>query len=162
LANLPVPNPSGWLTILSKLGVTGIVRWFLSDTVIPVALVDSEILLQATSSTPLVNAPASAGELTAPAANTRLATTGALPGGPYNLTFWLGTANEVNYLRIRRRNAADTADIWSFRWGTGGTPGISVFGLHVLLANNEFVVVENVNAGGAGAVYQAAIFASAG
>ena len=159
MANTPVQNPSGWLSILSRLGITGVVRWFLSDTVIPVALVDSSITLNASSSTPLVNVPASGGEFIAPGAGTRLATTGPLPAGPYSMTFWL-TASEAVTFRIRRRNAADAADVWAFRPVVSAN-FISV-ALRLNLAVNELVVVENVVAGSAGAVYQASIFVNAG
>jgi hypothetical protein len=166
LANYPIQDSSGWLTILRKFGLTGIVRWVLSDTVIPVALIDSEVTLNASASTPLVNVPASGGEFTAPAANTRLANTGPLPAGPYSMVFWLSD-NEPNNFRIRRRNAADTADIWSYRLSNGGsvaqpTTGFIVISLRLLLAVNEFMVIENINAGAAGTLYQSAIFVAAG
>jgi hypothetical protein len=148
------------VSILSKFGLTGLQRWFMSDTVIPVAIVDSEITLSAATATPLVNAPASGGEIAVPAANTRLATTGALPAGPYTMVFWIG-ANENNAIRVRRRNAADTADIWAFRH-VSANAGFQQFALRLFLAVNEFVVVENVLVGGAGSIYQAAIFISAG
>lgn len=136
----------------------------MSDTVVPVALVDSSITLNASASTPLVNVPASAGELAVPAAGTRLATTGALPAGPYSMVFWI-SHNDAQSFRIRRRNAADTADIWSFRMhnllaNTGC--GLLQLALRLNLAVNEFVVVENVAVGGAGSLYQASIFVSAG
>jgi hypothetical protein len=163
LANTPVQDSSGWITILRKLGITGITKWSLSDTVVPVALVDSEVTLNASASTPLVNVPASAGEQAVPAANTRLANTGPLPAGPYTMVFWIGT-NEANAFRVRRRNAADSADIWAQRFaaGVGQGPGFTNFGLRLILAANEFVVIENVGIGGAGTVYQASIFVSAG
>jgi hypothetical protein len=160
LANVPIPNPSGWLSILTRLGITGFARWFLSDTVTPVALVDSSITLNASASTPLVNVPASALEVIAPAANTRLATTGALPAGPYSMVFWIASG-ETNSFRIRRRNAADTADIWSFRFHTPNANSL-VVALRLLLAVNELVVVEVINGGNAGVAYQASIFVSAG
>jgi hypothetical protein len=145
------------------LGITGAVKWFLSDQVVPVALVDSSVTLNASSSTPLVNVPATAQEQIAPAANFRLANTGALPAGAYTMVFWLGT-KESNEFRIRRRNAADTADVWTFRFSTGATqgPGFVNVGLRLILAVNEFVVIENVQAGGAGSPYQASIFVNAG
>lgn len=160
MANVPIQNPSGWLTILTRLGITGIVRWFLSDTVQPVALVDSSVTLNASSSTPLVNVPASALEVIAPGIGTRLATTGALPAGPYSMVFWIA-AGETNAFRIRRRNAADTADVWSFRFVIPNANSL-VVALRLQLAVNEFVVVENIFGGTAGIVYQASIFVAAG
>lgn len=163
MANTPIQNPSGWLSILTRLGITGLARWFLSDTVVPVALVDSSITLAATSSTPLIGVPATAGPQVLPAANFRLATTGPLPAGPYSMTFWI-SSSEGNHFTVRRRNAADAADIWSFRYSSGGGfgPGLVVLSLRLLLAVNELVVVENLNAGAAAQLYQAAIFVSAG
>jgi hypothetical protein len=141
--------------------MTGVARWFLSDTVVPVALVDSSITLNAAASTPLVNVPASAGELIAPAVNTRLATTGPLPAGPYSMTFWISATEGTQY-RIRRRNAADTADVWAFRPAKSGASDVLVLSLRLLLSANEFVVVENASPGTAGQAYQASIFVSAG
>ena len=163
MANTPIQNPSAWVTILSKLGITGIMRWFLSDTVVPVAIVDSEITLNASSSTPLIGVQASAGEQVAPAANFRLATTGPLPAGPYSMTFWIsGNEPGGNNFRIRRRNAADAADVWAFRFFHGAGATFPVLSLRLLLNVNELVVVENINAGGAGSLYQASIFVNAG
>jgi hypothetical protein len=149
--------------MLSRLGAAPNLGGFALDTVVtPVSLVDSDITINASTSTPLVNVPASGGELIAPAANTRLATTGALAAGPYSMTFW-NLANEGNNFRIRRRNAADTGDIWTFRFPIGSAlSGPVVLALRLVLALNEFVVVENVAAGGAGVAYQASIFVSAG
>jgi hypothetical protein len=134
---------------------------FALDTVVtPVSLVDSDITLAANLATPLVNVPASAGEITAPAAGTRLATTGALPAGPYSMTFWV-SAGEATALRVRRRNAADTLDVWSFRPHLVANNFYN-FALRLVLALNEFVVVENVGVGSAGIVYQASIFSASG
>jgi hypothetical protein len=138
---------------------------FALDTVVtPVSLVDSDITLNAAASTPLVNVPASAGEIVAPAINTRLATTGPLPAGPYTMVFWI-SASELNNFRIRRRNAADTGDIWSAFCRLGSASGTGYFpniALRLQLALNEFVVVENAAAGSAGIIYQANIFVAAG
>jgi hypothetical protein len=110
----------------------------------------------ATSTVP-IDVPFTAGEVTAPAANTRLANTGALVAGQYNLTIAF-FAGEGNSLRIRRRNAADGADIWSQRIVIGNAMWISPFQLRVVLAASEFVVIENVSAGTAGTIYQASIW----
>jgi hypothetical protein len=61
-------------------------------------------------------------------------------------------ANEQN-ARLKRRNAADGADIWSQRI-QGGLPLFLRFNLLV----NERIVVETVLAGSAGYIYQASIF----
>lgn len=78
------------------------------------------------------------------------------------MVFWM-MALEGNNFRIRRRNAADTADIWSFRFPVlSPANGPVVLALRLILAANEFVVVENFGAAGAGVAYQASIFVNAG
>jgi hypothetical protein len=148
--------------VLSRLGSAPNLGGFALDTVVtPVSLVDSDITLAAQVSTPLVNVPATAGELVAPAINTRLATTGPLPAGPYSMTFWI-SADENNTFRLRRRNAADTLDVWSARLsGQAGRTFLNL-SLRLVLASNEFVVIENAAAGLAGITYQALIFSAAG
>jgi hypothetical protein len=141
---------------LNRLGVKGIATHRWDPVVHPVAVVDGSI--QAVAGQTL-DVPFTAGEVTAPAANTRLANSGALVAGVYNLTVWWGTS-DTNGIRLRRRNAGDTADIWSFRMqsgGVGGTP-MAPIPLRVLVAVNEFFVVENIGAGGVGVVYQATIW----
>src|SRR5258708_35813623 len=132
----------------------------LDGTVYPVTLVDSDITLSAIATAVLLGVPASAGELIAPAINTRLANTGALAAGNWTLTVWVG-ASEGNSFRLRRRNALDVADVWSFRFQLGVIQPFVIV-LRVAVAQNEFFVVENVVAGTAGIAYQAAIFAAAG
>lgn len=161
MANLPVQNPSAWLAILTRLGITGVVRWFLSDTLVPVAIVDSEITLSATSTTPLLGTPASGGEIVAPAAGSTLATTGPLAAGVYSILIWIGIS-EANSLRIRRRNAADTADIWSFRLPMIANTAVFIGPLRVSVAQNEAIRVDVIALGGGGQVYQAEIFSSPG
>jgi hypothetical protein len=156
---LPI-RATAFQNVLSRLGAAPNLGGFALDTVVtPVSLVDSDVTLNASTSTPLVNVPASNGEIVNPLANARLASTGALPAGPYSMVFWL-SANAANELRIRRRNAADAADIWAFRFGIQGTNGVLVFSLRLLLALNELMVVEVINA--TAGTYQAAIFSSAG
>jgi hypothetical protein len=161
---LPI-RATAFQNVLSRLGAAPNMGGFALDTIVtPVSLVDSDITLNAAASTPLVNVPASAGELVAPAANTRLATTGPLPAGPYTMVFWFGcTEGATTTFRIRRRNAGDTADIWSHRFaGSGAAPPFYSVALRLLLALNEFVTVENPSAGGVGSIYQGTIFFTAG
>lgn len=146
--------------LLSRLGVKGIARLRFVPDVVPVAVVDGSIQavgLQA------LDVPFTAGELTAPAINTRLATTPALPAGQYNLTF-IVFANESVSFRLRRRNAGDTADIWAQRISCGSgqpsNPNVAptIYTIRVVVATNEFFVLENVTAGSAGITYQASIW----
>ena len=76
------------------------------------------------------------------------------------MVFWI-MSPEGNNWRVRRRNAADTADVWAFRLALPAS-GMTVLALRLLLLVNELVVIENVTAGGVGVTYQASIFVSAG
>jgi len=139
-------------------------RWFLSDTVLPVALVDAEVALTANSVAPLYGTPATAGELAAPAANTRLADTLALAAGNWTVTFIASCseiATAVCPFRLRRRNAADNADVWALRCNAlGGTT--LFYSARFSIAASERFVIENVNAAGGGTTYQGSIFAVPG
>ena len=79
------------------------------------------------------------------------------------MVFWI-SADESNTFRLRRRNAADTADIWGMRISSSGGARTTFlnFALRLNLAVNEFVVIENAGAGNAGVAYQASIFVNAG
>jgi len=161
LANAPIQDPSGWISILRRLGITGLRSWYLADVVVPVALVDSEITLTAIAEAQLLGTPASAGELAAPAANTRLADTGPQNVGNYAALIWMGIS-EANSLRVRRRNAADAGDVWSFRLPMAINSTFVLGPIRIFLAQGERLVVENITAGAGGSVYQAALFFGAG
>src|SRR5438876_11576019 len=107
----------------------------MSDLVLPVALVDTSVAINALQVLPAFGSPASGGELVAPAANTRLADTGALAAGTYTFTVWVGASEGNTGLRIRRRNAADAADIWLQRFGSGAAFCIQVTFRTPLAAN---------------------------
>lgn len=127
----------------------------ISNVVQPVSLVDSNIILQATTSSQVCDTSFTAGESVAPAANTRLVNTGAQTAGTYAAKITLSTGGETNDWRIRRRNAADAADIWVIRFRTSTYEELN---LTVVLQTNERLVAENVGAGGAGVVYNANIW----
>lgn len=151
-------------TVATRLGLRGLINWTIQDQIIPVSLVDSDVVLSATTVAPLFGTPASGGELVAPAANTRLADTTGLAAGNWTFLVLAGSGETTVSLpayRVRRRNAADAADIWSYRYQS---PGGSSFQLtfRTALANGERIVVENVAAGTGGVTYQASIFALAG
>lgn len=161
----PIPNPSGWLGILTKLGLTQSPRFTLNDVVQPVALVDSEITLNAITVPTLYGTPASGGETAAPGAGTRLADTGQLTAGAWVCTVFFssndnGAAPNNLAWRLRRRNAADAADIWSFRFAQGtANVAWSPITLRLTFAQSERLVVETVGAATAATTYQASIFA---
>lgn len=89
--------------------------WYLSDTVIPVSLVNSQITLDANISETAMQF-ATNGTSVAPAANVLLADTGQLPAGRYLFRCYIGwnDTGVVNSVNIEHRNAADAADIWAF------------------------------------------------
>lgn len=158
MASVPIPAPT-WLSLLSRLGIQRFGAWALGDVVVPVALVDAASAnLNVTALAPLYNTPASAGELVAPAANTRLADTGQLPAGNYTFVFTMA-AGEAALFRIRRRNAADAADIYTMLQRTTAQGSSYVFQMRLTMAASERMVIENPTVGGAGVLYHAAIFA---
>lgn len=161
IQDTPVNNP-GWLSgVLSRLGIPFLPTFFYRNIVVPVSLVDSGVSL--TVSAPLFGTPASAGETVAPAANTRLADTGQLVAGNWSLLVIIGTnQGQGTAFRLRRRNAADNADIWSSYINMPpNTLNFSLTGRFSVSANERFVV-ENIGAGQAAQTYQASIFSVAG
>ena len=143
--------------LLNRLGVRGVTTLDFLPHILPVAIVDGQVSAVATSSPPL-DTPFTAGELTSPVANTRLADTGALVAGQYNITLAL-MSGDINNIRLRRRNAADNADIWSQRLAVAQTPGAFLtLQLRLILAAGERVVVEIVSPAVLNSVYQASIW----
>lgn len=156
------------VALLQRLGVYGEdtgVPWWLENIILPVAIVDAgQVTLQATAVPFPLGVPASAGELTTPGALTRLADTGQLAAGAWNVYVIAGVQDTSN-VRFKRRNATDTADIWAQRLyaGGGGTATrdetFAILGpLRVSVVNNERLVVETVIAATAGGIYNANIW----
>lgn len=113
--------------------------WYLSDTVIPVALVNSQITLDANISETAMQF-ATNGVQIAPTAADLLADTGQLPAGRYlfrTFTNWADTTTE-NQVLIQHRDAANAADNWAFEQVVGVT-GTNRFEQEwvELLAENE-------------------------
>lgn len=158
MANTPIQNPSAWVSILTRFGITGIARWFLSDTVLPVALVDSSVPITAIASTPIFTVPFSAGEQIAPPVNTRLADTGPLPAGTYSFVAWM-SAGENNSLRLQRLLADNATAAWSQRFFVGSPV---IVGARCVVAVNERIIITNAVVGGAGIAYSANILLAAG
>jgi hypothetical protein len=125
--------------------------FYLSEMVQPVSVVDSRINF-ITQSAPIIPAlRSSAGELTNPAANTRLADTGQLPAGDYYVQMFLsGSTLATGYVRLKQRNAADAADVNTLmvRYNMSPVTYDAVF--VYTLAQNERLVIENSIAVGAG------------
>lgn len=147
-------------TVLRRLGVTPFPRepFELARTVVPVSLVDSDIILSATL-LPVLGTPASAGELTAPAANTILADSGPLNAGNYAILWWV-SANDPNAFRLQRRNAGNTADVWAYRMQVGTSVFSAPALIHAEVQQNERFRILNVATGTAGTVYHAVLWAT--
>lgn len=152
--------PGGFIDLIRRLGIAippgQDVPFELTGNVLPVAIVDAPNI-NAVTVAPILGIPASAGELIAPAANTRLADTGGQAFGDYNFTLVVSSADGNSY-RVRRRNAADAADIWSSRIFTLGSTTYQ-WNSRFHLELNERVVIENVTAGVG--TYQASVWLTA-
>lgn len=141
----PVTDPSNWSSIFSRLGLKNFGAWFISDTVQPVSIVDSEVTLTAIAAPPAYGTPATTGEAINPAAGQLLADTGALAPGNYFLRFFnSGTANAA--YRLHRRNAANAADIWAVRFDVLTGIQLSFTDVRFTLAANERFTVESIGA----------------
>ena len=130
------------------------------NTVQPVSLVDSDITLSAVSTTQTLDTPATNGELAAPAANATYATGPvAAMDGVYAVTIAYGCTNEGGIIgtRLVRRNAADTADIWSVMINPSRSN--ELLSMNVVLKAGERIRLNNgASAGGAGSAHQGAIW----
>lgn len=141
-----------FISLLNRLGIRPPFDegFLLSNTVQPVSLVDSDISLQAVSTTINCDTPFSAGAKAAgTAANTVYADTGALSAGTYAL-FILGgfdmTAGTFETFLLQRRNAANAANIWEqyVIMGTGNT-GTLAISMTVTLLDQERIRILNKN-----------------
>lgn len=93
--------------------------WWLSDTIQPVALVNSQVTLNALVDQSAMQF-ATNGIVAAPAANALLADTGALDAGRYLFRVFIGWSDGTlnQQIQLRQRNAANAADIWVFEYGS--------------------------------------------
>ena len=106
----------GFTAVFERLGIQAVPagqQWFLSDTLIPVSLVDSDITLNA-NITPVAQVLSSEGRKTAPVAGLLLADTGQLPAGLYNFVVHLSCFETVGNTQfaVQHRNAANGANIF--------------------------------------------------
>lgn len=159
LARIQSPT---WLALLTRFGIAYPPAFDLNSVVQPVVIVDSSIPISVQAQDVLLGTPASAGEVANPAANTRLADTGALAAG--NWTFscrWAQNLAAVSDWRIRRRDAADAADVWSSRMAWAASNGYGVLTFRSVILTGERLVIENTSSG-VGGTFQASIFATQG
>jgi len=135
--------------------------FLMSNTVQPVSIVDSDIVLTAVTTSITQGNPYTAGELAAPAANTVNADTGAQAAGNYAYRIQIAhnVAANVNYQwRIERRDAANAANIWGqiVSFWTAGTAFQDLSGTLTLAAGERLRVI-NVS-GPLGLTVQASIW----
>jgi hypothetical protein len=156
LFRLPFSFPG----VLRRLGITDpAIKFDLSSSVVPVSLVDSDIVIPTSTLPPLFGSPATIGETNNPAANTRMADTAALAAGTWFCQFiYSSTAGTINY-RIKRRDAADAADVWSITQCNPAAAHDNQLTMHLTIAQSERLVIEHVT-GGVGGICQGAIFAT--
>lgn len=125
----------------------------MSNVVTPVSIVDSDITLQAITTSILLAAPYTAGSSATPAAGTVLADTGAQSAGNYVILVTYGADFAVsvntNAFEIQRRDAANAANIWTIMSSiAAGSQGF-IQSLNVTLALNERIrVVQYQNSPG--------------
>jgi len=130
--------------------------FFLSEIVAPVSLVDTQVTINAQTAPVIPTLRSSAGELTNPAANTRLADTGQLAAGDYYVQFFITiNAGYTGLIRLRRRNAADAADVSTLLLRGEAETVITII---ETLADNERLVLENSAAPGAGIIFEGVIW----
>jgi hypothetical protein len=156
-----------FLGVINRLGVRPppSEAFLLSNVVQPVSIVDSDVALAAVATSQLLDTPFTAGRLVAPAANTVLADTGPQPAGNY-LIFLMLTVTDgagVNEFALERRNAANSANIWSHFFLTQGgavsiVPLNLLFTFRIVLNLNERFRIENTTALSAGSPVQASIW----
>jgi hypothetical protein len=131
-------------------------RFGLSEVVSPVSLVDSRVTVDVNSVPWDWEAAQTQGEFTNAAANTRHVDTGALDQGVYDFLIYLSVGNTVGF-RVKQRNAADAATVYSQVFTAGGA-SINRVDMIFHLAQGERVVVDNTGATGAGILSQCTAF----
>jgi len=133
----------------------------LSNVVQPVSIVDVEGTIPTSSSTAIMDTPFSGGEVAAPAADATLADTLAQPAGNYFVIVMIGSGGEGLSVpkRLRRRNAADAADVWSQLVDGGSLGNPFMFSFRITLLLNERLRISNgPTASTVGSLHQASIW----
>jgi len=135
--------------------------WWMSDIIQPVALVNSQVTLEAQIDETAMQF-ATAGLQIAPVAGTILADTGQLPAGRYlfrTYSAWSDTLVD-NAARIEHRNSANSVSIWDFKFFnlTTALPPQSTMEWAEDLAANERIRITVSNNAGAGREYNGIIW----
>jgi len=144
---VPITN-NFFVNLINRLGLKpppGL-GWLMSTVVMPVSIVDTDIALQATVTSIVLDTPFTAGVQTAPAVGFILADTGAQVAGNYALHVEFstnGAAAVSAIVALERRNAANAANIWTHLWSVSAAGGATMErNVTVLLAASERIRVE--------------------
>lgn len=153
--------------VFTRLGIQAVPagqQWFLSDTLIPVTLVDSDIVLRATVA-PQINIVVSNGAQVAPAAGATLADTGALVQGDFSMGVLISVDDTTsgNRISVQHRDAANAANNWvvEIYHVAAGAPLNFFYTFTERFLGSERLRIQTGLAGAAGARYQATIFRTA-
>lgn len=135
--------------------------WYLSDTIMPVSLVDSQITLSAIVET-TAQQFATEGEQTAPAAGTVLSDTGQLPAGTFNFVAFgtfLDTIND-NGISIGHRDPTNATNNWLFtyRGASANDPTQFRYDWTETVVANERIRLTTAATGGAGSLFNGIIW----
>lgn len=153
----------GFTDVFQRLGIQAVPagnQWFLSDTLIPVSLVDSDITLSAIVQ-PAAETVSTAGLTLVPVAGAILATTGQLALGVHTFRIVACSRDGVdNRMTVQHRDAADAVTLNAQSVCSGVTNGQVNFTWEftIAIALNERVrIVVDINAA-AGSFYSATIY----
>jgi len=133
----------------------------LSSLVQPVTLVDSDIALVAEVVPPEQGTPYTVGIQSGPGPGIILADTGPLQSKIWNCVFWIGTNGAVTGgggISIQRRNAANSADIWSQVLRVNDSAGWFVIPARIRLDLDERIRITVATTFTAGLGVQASIW----
>jgi hypothetical protein len=153
-----------FVTLINRLGIRPppALGWTISDEIVPVTIVDSDITLATSSATALLDTDFTAGDLAAPVAGTVIADTGAQPAGNYFAIIQCGAdfgGGAVGSCRIQRRDAANAATLWDMLYGQHNVQDSIFVQLHIALAVNERLrVIVGPTAYTAGSTVRGSIF----
>lgn len=158
----------GFPQLFAALGIQAIPsgpQWWLSDTIVPVSLIDTQVALR-TRVTGVIydRTEIFDGSGVAPAVLTVIADTGNVVAGSYDIQIYTSAFSGTAGARmdVQHRNAADTANIWThLLLIAGGTSNglIANMKFAVTLLEDERVKVIVNAAFGAGDVVSATIMA---
>lgn len=126
--------------------------FMLSDTVLPVSLVDSDITLTSIVTPTILDTPATGGQLAAPVINTVIADTGALAAGNYSAYIVIAQDKSVsqNDYALQRRDSANAANVWTQLFSTRDAAQsvvVLTFAFTVLASERLRIIMNTAGAG---------------